>query len=93
MLLFKFKKYKYTASAFVSTVALSIPAFLFYSIGFAQFGYRYTLDFLPFLFLLLIPSLGPKLSNKAILLIIIGVIFNCIYITSLWGVYPHFGIK
>ena len=93
MLIFKFKKYKYTASAFVSTVALSIPAFLFYSIGFAQFGYRYTLDFLPFLFLLLIPSLGPKLSNKAILLIIIGVIFNCIYITSLWGVYPHFGIK
>lgn len=93
MLLLKFKKFKYTTSAFFSTIALSIPAFFFYSIGFAQFGYRYTLDFLPFLFLLLIPSLGLQLSKKAILLIIIGVIFNCIYITSLWEVYPHFGIK
>lgn len=91
-LIFKFRKNKYTISALASFIVIAIPIFTYYSIGFAQFGYRYALDFLPFLFLLLIPSLLPRLTKTAITLIIIGVIFNCIYITSLWNVYPHFGI-
>jgi hypothetical protein len=91
-LLFKFKTFKYTLSAVITVVLVSIPILTYFSIGFAQFGYRYVLDFLPFLFLLLIPSLQPKLSKKAITLIALGVIFNCIYITSLWGVYPILGL-
>ena len=91
-LLFKFRKTKYTLPAFSTAIAISIPISTYFSVGFAQFGYRYALDFLPFLFLLLIPSLLPKLSKKAVLLIVVGVVFNCIYITSLWGVYPLFGI-
>ena len=92
-LLFKFKKWKYTISALIAAVFLAIPIFTYFSVGFAQFGYRYALDFLPFLFLLLIPSLSPKLSKAAIALIAAGVIFNGLYITSLWGVYPFFGIN
>lgn len=92
MLLFRLRKNKYTMPSLITAIFLAVPIFLYFSVGFAQFGYRYALDFLPFLFLLLLPSLLPNLSKTAIVLISIGVIFNCIYITSLWGVYPHFGI-
>lgn len=91
-LLFKFRKSKYTLSGLLTIFLISVPIFTYFSVGFAQFGYRYALDFLPFLFLILIPSLLPKVSKTAIFLITIGVIFNCVYITSLWGVYPVLGI-
>lgn len=92
-LLFKFRKWKYTISALVTAIFLAIPVVTYFSVGFSQYGYRYALDFLPFLFLLLIPSLTPKLSKAAIALIVIGVIFNCLFISSLWGIYPLLGIK
>jgi hypothetical protein len=91
-LLFNFKKGKYTLSAIFATIALLIPILVYFSVGFAQFGYRYVLDFLPFLLLILIPSLQPKLSKADLLFISIGVIFNCIYVTSLWGIFPIFNI-
>lgn len=93
LLVFRFRKNKYFKSSLLATLAIVVPIFTYYSVGFAQFGYRWTLDFLPFLFLLLIPTLQPKLSKTAIALIAIGVVFNCLYITSLWNVYPHFGIN
>ena len=92
LLLCRFRKGIYTLSAGMASIALALPVFLWYSIGYAQIGYRYTLDFLPFIFLLLIPSLSPKLSKTAITLIIIGVIFNCVYTDSIWEIYPLFGI-
>ncbi len=92
LLLTRFKKGEYTFSAGITAIILSLPVFLWYSIGYAQIGYRYALDFLPFLFLLLIPCLIPKLSKAAIILIIIGVIFNCVYTDSIWEIYPLFGI-
>ena len=92
LLIFKFKKAKYVLPAVLACLFLSLPVFLWYSIGYAQVGYRYALDFLPFLFLILISSLSPKLSKTAIALIVIGVIFNCIYTTSIWEIYPVFNI-
>jgi hypothetical protein len=92
LLLVKFKKGEYTIPAGIATFVLAMPVFLWYSIGYAQIGYRYALDFLPFLFLLLIPSLLPKLSKTAILLIIAGIIFNLVYTDSIWELYPLFNI-
>ena len=83
-----FKKNKYTRSLLVTILCLALPVFTYYSVGFAQFGYRYTLDFLPFLFLLLLPCLTPQLSKMAILLITLGIIFNCVFMLSSWGIYP-----
>ncbi len=91
-LLFRFRRWKYTLPALVTTLCIAAPILVYFSVGFAQYGYRYALDFLPFLFLLLIPSLSPRLSKAAITLIIIGVVFNCLFIASLWGMYPQFGI-
>ena len=92
LLLINFRKGKYTISAGITTIALSLPIFLWYSVGYAQVGHRYALDFLPFLFLLLVPSLSPKLTKTAIILIVIGVIFNCVYSDSIWDLYPLFNI-
>lgn len=91
-LLYKFQKNKYTKSVLFTVLSLALPVVSYFSVGFAQFGYRYAMDFLPFLFLALIPCLSPRLTKSDLGLIIIGVIFNCLYLTSLWGVYPHFGI-
>lgn len=91
-LITRFRKGKHTLSAGLTTLILAVPVFLWYSIGYAQIGYRYALDFLPFLFLLLIPSLGQKLSKIAIFLIVLGVIFTCIYTDSIWEIYPIFHI-
>ncbi len=92
LLLTKFKKGEYTLPAGITTFVLAMPVFLWYSIGYAQIGYRYALDFLPFLFLLLIPCLTPKLTKTAILLIILGIIFNLVYTDSIWELYPLFNI-
>lgn len=91
-LLIKFKKNMYTLSALITCIVIAIPLLLYYSVGFAQFGYRYALDFLPFLFLLLIPCLSLPLSKKELGLISVGIIFNCVYLLSSWGIYPLFGL-
>jgi hypothetical protein len=36
----------------ITTAAIAMPIFCYYGIGYRQFGYRYALDFMPFLFLL-----------------------------------------
>lgn len=90
VLFYKFRKNKFTISLLITIVSILIPLLTFYSIGFSQYGYRYALDFIPFLFILLISMLKSKLSKVDICLIIIGVLFNAFYITSLWGLYPLF---
>jgi hypothetical protein len=55
-------------------------------VGWAQFGYRYALDFMPFVWLLIVLALRQRqLSiehpNRALALIVIGVVVN------LWGAY------
>lgn len=91
-LLTKPKKNEYTVSSLITASALLSPSLFYFGIGFVQFGYRYSLDFLPFLFILLLPSLKPNLSLGVKTLIIIGVLFNCLYLTSLWDIYPLFNI-
>jgi hypothetical protein len=40
----------------ITIVIVALPIFLYYGIGVSQFGYRYSLDYLPYLFLLLIKN-------------------------------------
>src|SRR3989344_2034138 len=44
----------------LTIIVISIPIFLYYGIGFRQFGYRYSLDFLPILFFLLMRNYRKK---------------------------------
>ncbi len=92
LLLFRAKKEAYSRSAWLSVLVLAVPSLLYYGVGFTQFGYRYALDFLPFLFLALLPNLRPRLSLFAKSLIVLGILFNALYLSSLWGIYPHFNL-
>ena len=50
----------------ITAIIIAIPIFLYYGIGFSQFGYRYSLDFLPFLFLLLIKNYKEKFKKLSL---------------------------
>lgn len=86
------KKTKHSFSAYPTIILLMIPSLLYFGVGFLQFGYRYALDFIPFLFILLLDKLQPKLPIHAKILIILGVLFNCLYMASVWNVYPFFKV-
>ena len=57
-----FLKYKDRLSKilWLNSLVIAIPILLFYGIGFRQFGYRYSLDFLPLLFLILMIGVKKK---------------------------------
>jgi len=76
----------------ISILAIAIPNFTYYGIGYAQYGYRYALDFYPFLLLILLRFLKGKLELSHKALIAYSVLFNLIFMLSIWGKYPLFGI-
>ncbi len=86
-LLYSTKK-PYTKSALISMAFLILPSLLYWGIGASQFGYRYSLDFLPLLFLLLLSAFGKGLPTFAKVLIFVGIIFDCFYMLSIWNSYP-----
>ena len=70
----------------ITVIATAVPIFMYYGIGWIQFGYRYALDFLPFLFLLFLIAIKQqtdKLSLKLKILIVVGAFFNIYLISSL----------
>ncbi|GEM_PF-311718 len=64
----------------------AVPIFTYYGVGWAQFGYRYALDFMPFLWLLIVIALRDRVlsvrqPSLALWLIAAGCVVN------LWGAY------
>jgi len=55
---------------------IMIPILTFYGSGVSQFGYRYALDFYPFLYLLLIWGIRPKVDSRLKTLIFISIILD-----------------
>lgn len=84
------KKRDFTLSAFSGVIFLAIPSLVYFGIGASQYGYRYSLDFLPLLFLILLTSFGKKLPVFARILIFGGIAVNCLYMPSIWNSYPVF---
>jgi hypothetical protein len=84
-----FLKYKdkFSKYLWITIICVALPIYLYYGIGYRQFGYRYSLDFMPWLFLLLIKNYKEQigsLSNFYKSLIIISSIFNLfLFITYL----------
>lgn len=74
-----FQKYNDWESRGLLATALliALPIFLYYAIGYAQFGFRYSLDFLPYLhFLLIVVCKNKVLNSKFKLLILTSAILN-----------------
>jgi hypothetical protein len=86
MYLFLLKYHGWEArSILITTFFISLPIFLYYASGYWQFGYRYSLDFLPFLHFLLIRGMDKKIITDKFKLLIIGSsFFNLFLYNTLW---------
>lgn len=69
---------RFVRACWMAVVATAIPLFAYYGIGFVQFGYRYALDFMPFLVLIAARGVGRSTSVSR-LLISASVLIN------IWG--------
>jgi hypothetical protein len=67
-------------ACWAAILAIALVDWTFAATGWAQFGYRYGLDFMPFLFLLIVVAVGQRIERHHEVLIGIGVLVN------LWGV-------
>lgn len=73
-------KNKLALGCWISIILIALVNFAHGTWGFTQFGYRFAVDFYPFLFLLTVKGIGDKIKWHHIVLIIIGIIVNA------WGV-------
>jgi hypothetical protein len=76
-----FLKYRDKISVYliITIMAVALPIFLFYGIGYRQFGFRYALDFMPWLFFLFNRNYfqqQQKLTNGIKILILASSLFN-----------------
>ncbi len=65
-------------SLIIGSLAIALIDFMHYMQGWVQFGYRFVLDFLPFLLILL--AIRFKLNKKNLFLLLVSIIVN------FWGV-------
>lgn len=86
------KREAFTMGAVICAGMILIPSLLYFGIGASQYGYRYSLDFLPLVFLIMLSAFKKGLPDFAKLLITIGIIFNCFYMLSIWNSYPLLSI-
>lgn len=63
----------------LAVVAILLPTMFWFSTGWVQFGYRYSLDFFPFLLILISFGMGSRLSKVMIALVALSIAVN------LWG--------
>jgi hypothetical protein len=69
-----------TVASVVASLAIATPNLMHGGNGFTQFGYRHTLDFLPFLLLLIAAGMRERVGWIAAALIVASIVAN------LWGV-------
>lgn len=74
------RKDRLAIACWAAIMPIAFTIFAFAATGWAQFGYRYALDFYPFLFLLTAKGIGDRIKWHHMALILAGVVIN------LWGV-------
>ena len=67
-------------AAWAAILVIAVSNATFAATGYAQFGYRYTLDYMPYMLLLIFIAIGRKVQWYEALLVGAGVLVN------LWGV-------
>ncbi|HYN81589.1 MAG TPA: hypothetical protein VES88_08820 [Gemmatimonadaceae bacterium] len=63
-------------ACWIATFTLLVPILAYYGIGYLQFGYRYALDFMPFLIVLAARGLPHPMTNRARALVTASVLIN-----------------
>lgn len=67
-------------ACWAAILPIALADSLFAATGWAQFGYRYGLDFMPFLVLLVVIAVAPRVRRRHLALVALAVLVN------LWGV-------
>ena len=66
-------------AGWLAVACVMVPIITYYGVGWIQFGYRYALDFTPFLLLIAALGFPAAMSNKARVLVALSVLVN------VWG--------
>lgn len=74
----------------VTVIGIALPIFLYYGIGYQQVGYRYALDFLPFLFVIFLRALpeGAPLSRSLKTVFVVSTLVNIYFLLLLSWTIP-----
>lgn len=78
--------------ALLAALLVAIPNLLYYNTGWMQFGYRFALDFIPFLLVPMAVGMRGKISKLAILLILLSIVANYYGLHWFFKI-PIFGLK
>lgn len=81
-------KDRFVLSSIITSLIFCIFILSYFNSGFWQYGYRYALDFYPFLFLILISSFKKRFSISNKILILWSILFNNFFMFSVWNIYP-----
>lgn len=80
---------KFILACWSAILPVALMLFTFAGTGFAQFGYRFGLDFMPFLFLLTVKGMGEDLRWHHKTLIIASVVINLWAVVWIYEFDPH----
>jgi hypothetical protein len=80
-------KERLTLAALVGLIAVAIPIVTYWSVGWIQFGYRYSLDFLIFMVLLVVSGMRYRLSPLKIAVIVLRFAVNLWGVVTVWATY------
>lgn len=81
-------KQKYVINSWLTVSLMLILILTYFGTGVVQFGFRYAVDFYPFLFIILASFFKDRLSLMAKSLIVYSIFFNFFFMLSIWGIYP-----
>lgn len=73
-------KEKFVKASLITSAAIAIPIITYYGIGYVQLGYRYALDFLPFLLFPLSSAIKNTNEIKVGFLVFLGVLITWFFI-------------
>ena len=80
-------KEKIPKAMLLAAVLIAIPNLLYYNTGYLQAGYRYALDFLPFLLILVLLGMRGKLTWLSGILIILSTIIGFLSVGNFFYLY------
>jgi hypothetical protein len=78
---------RFSLILWASVTAIAVPIVFYYGIGFRQFGYRYSLDFLPIVFWLFMRSYRSQTGALSSGLKSVILISACVNLWLFWGLY------
>lgn len=87
-LFYRVKSGRYFTPSVISAIVIMLSVLMYFSSGTWTYGYRYALDFYPFLFIILAYVFKYHFPPAVRILIIFSIIFNAFFMYSMWGIYP-----